>query len=844
MTPSELVRDFRHSLKLTLRDPARAFAPAILLAIGIAPTATMFSVVDRALFRPVNLPGVDQLVFIRAAAAPPDGDQLAWWSKARTLETLASYSAGGANISVSGQSERTDTTVVSPNFFELAKVSPTLGRGFLEEASEESIVSYRFAVAHFGDAQNALGQRINVNGLGFTVAGVMPRGFSFPRSTDVWVARPARQLPGTTSDSSLDVGSKDQVLVARLRAGATLGEARSELKLMHQRLQEAYSKSGVGFGMGATATPLKEVLSRETRPALLALSGAVLFVLLLTCANTAGLLLAQAVARQKEVAILVWLGATRGTIIRQIVSGSVILAIVGGALGILLAALGLNFFRTLPLASTTVLSDVSIDLRSLLFTLSISLAGGVLVGLAPAFQAFVPDIAETLKAQGGRSRGALRLNMRRLLVVSEVLLALVLTAGAALMAESLYRLVRVEPGFDPRDTLTAQISLPKVRYAPSRQTNMNPSSTAGLQLKDHSKTSGERSAGISLADEDVKSANARGAAFQRSLFESIGRVPGVIAAGAIDTLPLAGNDASRLAFDVAGTPQPETAEVFYVAGGYFQTMSIPLRNGRAFSDSDGADAPRVLIINETMAHRCWPGKSPVGDTLVLEGESAARQIIGVVGDVRAESLGEAPGLQIYLPWFQPFTTQQTALASLNVTLVSRVASTSQTRNLPSSVANAVASVDGGVPLFRVRPMEQIIADSAAPLRARALVLSFFAITALMLSAAGVYSVVSYLVACRTHEIGVRISLGARRGDVLLLIIREGAGMAIVGVVLGFLTSLQIAKIISGLLFGVAPSDPRTLLTVSIGLLVVAVIASVVPALRAAKLDPAVAIRYE
>jgi putative ABC transport system permease protein len=310
----------------------------------------------------------------------------------------------------------------------------------------------------------------------------------------------------------------------------------------------------------------------------------------------------------------------------------------------------------------------------------------------------------------------------------------------------------------------------------------------------------------------------------------------------VSDLPLVDNGGGFLAFDVRGTPQLEMAATFNAAGEYFRAMSIPLRSGRPFADSDGEASSRVAIINETLARRCWPGKNPVGDTLVLEGEPVARQVVGVVGDVKYEGLGEVPGQQIYLPWFQPFSPQKTRAPDLKMALVVRAASGTET--LAPLIRNAVASLDNGVPLFSVQPLEEIVSHSAGPLRLRAVVLSFFAVLALGLAAAGVYGVVSYSVARRTHEIGVRMSLGARRRDILLLVIRDGARLGLVGVLLGTLASLEVGRLISSLLFGVLPDDPATLAAASLSLFMLTLIASAVPAFRAASLDPATSTRHE
>lgn len=827
----QFVRDVARCWKTSLRSPRHSITVALLLAIGLAPSLAMFTVLDRALFRPVELPQLDRLVFIRGVAAPPDGDPLAWWGQARALGALAGYSSGGANFSALQELERIHASVVSASFFRVADVPPAFGRTFLDDEQapdfeHEVVLSHAFATAHFGAARSALGQAIKLNSVGYRVIGVMPSGFGFPARTDVWVPRPPRRASAAREADS-DVASFDQAFIGRLRGGATLGETRTELKLMHQRLQDTYRRSGVGFGIGPSVIPLKEALARESRTALLALSGAVLFVLLLTYSNVASLLLARAVSRQKELAIFVWLGATRGRLFRQLLAESTLLALEGGALGLLLAFLGISLFRVYAPVAFPGLGEVAIGARACGFALAVSLFTGFAAGLVPALQTFKPDIAQSLKEHGERSRGSIRLNVRRALVIAEIVLALALTSGAGLMIESLRDLVRIEPGFDPRNVVTAEVALPKARYAPSAPSKNHLASTPA-----------PRGTVGAAAPFDP----ARIGAFQKGLFDSIRGFPGVTAVGATSYLPLGDTGGRYFAFDVRGTPQLDTAATFDVAGDYFRAMSIPLRAGRLFADSDGDNALRVVIVNETLARRCWPSRNPVGDSLLLEGEPAAREVVGVVGDVRAESLGEVPGPQVYLPWLQPFSPQGNGAVNLRMTLVARAASAPDA--LAPLIRKAVSLLDSEVPLFGVESLEHFVADSAGSLRLRAVVLSFFGIVALVLAAAGVYGLMSYSVCCRVHEIGVRISLGARRRDILVLVIREGAGLGLVGTSLGLLASLEVGRLIASLLFGVTPTDVATLAAASASLLGLVLVSSALPAFRAANVDPATSIRYE
>lgn len=851
MQSGSVYRDFLRFWRASRRSPGYTLTLVLLLGMGIAGSVTMFAVLERALFRPVDLPDLDQIVIVDGAATPPGGDRLAWWGQAKALAALAEYSTGGANLRIAGQAERIRAAMVSASFFQVVDTAPHTGRTFLADEqvpgrNRVALLSHSLATAQFGRAESALGGSVTLNGVPYNVIGVMPRGFAFPARTDIWV-------PWSPGSGWLDLGSEPDTalpsswgtLVGRLQPGVSLAEARAELNVLHTRLEQTYSKSGILFGTSVGVAPLRRMLARESRPALLALFAAVLFVLLLTCANTAGLLLARTAARQKEVAVLLCLGANRASVFRQFLIESLFLALGGGTVGVLLAILGVDLFRAYGPADIPGLWDVRMDLRVLAFALAVSLFTAITLGLLPAVQTFLPDISQALREQGQALAGVTGQRLRRWLVVAEVAIGLVLTAGAGLMIGSLRRLISVAPGFDPHNVLTAELALPRARYTPRPEEH-----SPGHAVPEKKSNSNSQPKAVSQVNPNapppstaMQSANARIAAFQQNLFERIGKLPGITAVGVVSDLPLSNSGhGGFLTFEVHGIISPlAMAAEFQVAGEYFRAMGIPLRVGRFFSEADADAAPRVVIVNDTLARRWWGSKNPVGDYLLIEGEGSPREVVGVVGDVKYEDLAETPSQQFYLPWLQPYSPGRASPVELEMILAMRGASVS---SAGAAIRDAVMSLDSDLPLFRVRPMEEVVSDSARSLRFRAILLAGFAVMALALAGAGVYGVLAYSVAHRTHEIGVRMAMGAEPRDVFVLVMGEGARLGFFGVAAGSLASLALNRLIASLLFNVSPTDVATLAASALWLFAIVLVASAFPAARAVSVDPATSLRYE
>ncbi len=686
--------------------------------------------------------------------------------------------------------ERLSGSSVSPAFTEVLRVNPAFGRAFLPEEEQRGanrvvLISDRLWQQRFAVNPAIINQTLMLNGESFTVVGVMPPDFQFPSPRiDVW------------SPLTLDLerGRNDHFLyaIARLKPDVALAQAQEEMSAIADRLRQQYPESNADSGVNLVS--LHEQTIGKARTALLVLLGAVGLVLLIACANVANLLLARAAARQREVAVRTALGASRGRLVRQFLTESLLLAFLGGMLGLLLALWGVDFLtsmsNTIPRAR-----EIGIDGRALGFTLLVSLLTGVVFGLAPALASSKPDLTRSLK-EGSKGAGVgLRGNrVRGLLVVSEIALALMLLIGAGLLIRSFARLLEVNPGFDPANVLTMQVSLPENSY-------------------------GER---------------AQRAAFYRQVLQRIAALPGVEHVGAVNDLPFSGSRTSN-SFQIEGrqSNEPMNADSRVINSDYFRAMSIPLLQGRAFTEGDGADAAGVAVINEVMARRFWPDENPIGKRLTFGGDPP-REIVGIVAALKHDNLSAEEAPEMYAPYGQRPQSRMSIV----------VRSTVDPQSLTSAVRGAVREVDPNQPIYNVMTMEQRLASALAPQRFNTLVLGLFAGVALVLAVLGIYGVMSYTVSQRTHEIGVRMALGAQRTDVLRLVTRQGMTLAIIGIIIGLIASFAATRVLTTLLYGVSPTDFITFAVVALILGAAAFIASYIPARRATKVDPMIALRYE
>ncbi len=798
-----LLQDMRYGFRMLLKRPGFTAIAVLTLALGIGANTAIFSVVNGVLLRPLPFAESDRLVRVyekrlklgrlRNPVSAPDFFD--WRSQNQVFEEIAAYTEWNTNLTGGEEPERVAGTVSTAALFSVLGVQPALGRAFLPEEDQPNanrvvLLSHGLWQRRFGADPGVVGKPIVLNGVNFTVIGVMPSGFEFPfKETELWAPLgldPAD--PGGRGGHFLDV-------VARLKPGVTLQQAQSNMDVIAGELEKQYQ---VNTGHGVNIFPLFEEIIGSVRPALMVLLGAVGFVLLIACANVANLLLVRTVGRQKEIAIRTTLGASRRRIIQQLLTESILLGVLGGVLGLLLAYWGTDLLISISPADMPRVSEITIDRRVLGFTFAISLLTGVIFGLLPAFQALRVNVNESLKVEGRGSIGSSsRSRARSILIVTEVALALVLLVGAGLLIKSFKRLQDVDPGFKADQVLTMQLSLPRAKYSkPEQQT-----------------------------------------AFVQQVLERIKAVPGVGSVSTVVGPPLSGINASRY-FQIEGRPPQPVGEGFnthynLASPEYFHTLSIPMLAGRDFSRQDVIGTPEVVIINQAMARRFWPNQDPLGQRLRIS-EEPWRTVVGIVGDVRHNGLDEEPKPEMFYPIMQtplPFMTLM-------------VRSTTDEKSLVASIQREIRAVDADQPVFSVKTMEQLVDESVSSRRLNMILLTTFAVVALTLAALGIYGVMAYSVGQRTHEIGVRMALGAQPGDVLRMIVGQGMILTFIGVGIGLIAAIALTRLMASLLYGVTATDPWTFAGVALVLSLVALLASFIPARRATKVDPMVALRYE
>ena len=808
----KLMQDLRYALRTLQKNPGFALIAIVTLALGIGANTAIFSVVNGVLLKPLPYREPEQLVrvFERSQAQPrfpmAQGNFQDYREQNTTLSGLALYTRHDMELSQDDKPERLAGLRVTAGFFELLGVAPLLGREFRREDELPGnnsfvILSHALWQRRFSGDPGIVGKAITLSGQPFTVVGVMPPGVqhvggdyrSMPHgeSVDLWGPLELKPQAGRGAHFCNAIG--------RMKPGVTLAQAEASFNLIADRLAQQYPRTNQGWRIAMQ--PLHEEIVGRVQTTLLVLFGAVFFVLLIVCVNVANLLLARATVREREVAVRAALGAGRWRIVRQLLTESVLLAVLGGAAGILLAkwliaALGVLGREQLPR-----LQAVSLDGRILLFTLALTLLTGVLFGLAPALQAGQLNLNEVLK-EGGRSGGTSR-RQRRLrdaLVISEVALALVLLVGAGLLMRSFWKLQQTNPGFNPEGVLTASLTLPGARYG------------------------------------DVSKV----AAFQQQLLERLTALPGVQAIGLTSDLPWTGYD-ENAGFTIEGKTFPPnqepSARYHYASTDYFRTIGVPLIAGRFFSAEDHPGTPNVVLINRSMAERYWPGESAVGKRFTFASQPQEKDwntVAGVVGDVKDFPYSPAAEPAFYWPMTQEPTRE----------MILAVRANADPSQLVEAVRGEVRAIDKDLPLAEVKTLETIAATAVAGQRFTLWLVGLFALTALLLSAIGIYSVLSYLVAQRTHEIGVRMALGAKRRDVLRLLIGQGMSLAFLGVTLGLVASFGLTRLLKNLLFNVSATDPLTFAAIVLLLTTVALLACFIPAWRATKVDPLVALRYE
>jgi putative ABC transport system permease protein len=806
-----LWQDVRFGFRMMMKKPGVTFIALLALALGIGANTAIFSVVNTVLLRPLPYKdsGRIMLVFWSApklsaedfpSSAP---DFLDWREQNHVFERMAAVSGESFNLTGAGEPERITSASASADIFPLLGVNAARGRTFTAEEEQAGrnkvvVVGHQLWQRRFGSDPNLVGQSITLNNESYTVVGILPHDFHFPEGTetiDLWV-------PLSFSPEILKArGHRYLYVAARLREGVSFEQAGSDMKALGARMAEAHPETNTDWSIKLIR--LHEALTEDVSTALFVLLGAVGFVLLIACANVANLQLARAAARQREVAIRLAVGASRRRLIRQFLIESTVLALTGGVFGLLVAFWGIDALRAALPEDVPRLEQIGIDRAVLLFTLTVSLATGILLGLVPALQATKPDLVEALKEGGQTIAGSRHRNrVRSLLVILEVALALVLLIGAGLMMKSFWRLREVRPGFDPHNVLTLQITLPEKKYE-EKQQQVN---------------------------------------FFHALTERVQSIPGVSGACLSTDPPI--TDDSRGDLTIEGQAplaygDEQTATYGSISPGYFNAMGIPLLRGRVFTDQDREGHMPVVIISTTFANRFFPGQDPVGKRLKQGGaddeDSPWMTVVGVVGDVHHYGLSAEVSAEMYMPFAQKPEPE--------ITLIVRSAAANPFSLLPAIRAE-VEAIDKDQPIFGAQTMEHLLSNSVASERLSVILLGLFAALAFMLACVGIYGVISYSVTQRTHEIGVRIALGASTGDILKLVVGQGMRMVAGGLVLGLLASLALTRVMSSLLFNVSATDPATFILVSVLLAAVAFLASYLPARRATRVDPMVALRYE
>ena len=818
-----LWQDIRYGIRMLLKNPGVTFVVVLALALGIGANTAIFSVVNAVLLRPLPFEEPDRLVFLNETSKTMEEISVSypnftdWRNQNKSFEKIGVYNRASYNLTGSGEAERIITAQVSADLFAALRVQAGSGRLFTNDEDKPGaepvvVLSYGLWQRRFGGQLGILNQPITLNGKSYTVIGIMPPDRQFPMRAEMWV--PVGPL--SSQESWTQRGNHPGLYgVARLKPGVTLAAARADMDMIGANLEKQYNDSNAGNGIGVR--PLLEIFISDIRRPLWVLFAAVGFVLLIACANIANLLLARATARQREMAIRSAMGAGRWRIVRQLLTESVLLGLIGGALGLFLGRWGIELILYMSPDAIPRSKEIGLDWRVMAFTIGLSCVTGILFGLVPALQAGIVDVHETLKETG---RGTSRRHwLRSSLVVVEVGTTLVLLIGAGLMIRSFYRLQKVNPGFSYEHLTSFSVSLPEKKY----------------------KTSDQQSD------------------FYKRLLENMRALPGVEATAAASGLPL-GNNGWQTSFVIDGRPEPPASqtplmEACLVTPDYFTAMNIPLQRGRYFNDRDdrsflaGKDLSGLtenqkemagvnsIIIDEEFAKRYWPNEEAVGKRIKMGGKEhpVFLTVQGVVGRVKMDGLSQdSHRVQGYFPFLQ--------LPSSDMTVI--VKGAGDPNQTIGSIRQQIKQIDPDQPIYSIKTMDEIRSESIAGERLNLTLLSLFAAIALVLAVVGIYGVMSYSVTQRTHEIGIRMAIGAQPRDVFKMIMGHGMLLAIVGVVLGLIGAFGLTRLMASMLFGVEPTDPSTFASIAVLLTSVALVACYIPGRRATKVDPVVSLRYE
>jgi putative ABC transport system permease protein len=805
-----VLQDLRYALRMFKRNWGFTLTALTVMALSICATVAIFSAVNAIILRPLPYQNSERLLMVwgtqpkvpKVPASP--ADFLDWKTQTTTLESLAAYSGQSFNLTGYGDPERIEGAVVSPNFFQVLAMQPLLGRAFNESDQQSSgnrlaLISEGLWHRRFGGQNSIIGSRLLLNDESFEVVGVLPRDFQFPERVDLWVG-PKQQVPEPPVALGGNILEMRNVrylgTIARLKPGVQLEQAQADMTAISGRLAEQYPDTN--DQQQIRLVPLKEEIVGNVKPVLLMLLGATALVLLTACSNVGNLLLGRAITRRKEISTRLALGASRLRIAQQVLTETVLLSLVAGAIGLVLARFAIKVLIAIGPATIPRATQISIDGTVLLVTLVISVLTGISFGLAPALQSRTTNLTDALnEGARGSSAGPGQHRLRSALVTSQVALSFALLICGGLMFKSFYNLQNVNLGFDPDSVLTMQISLPRAKYADPKQVSE----------------------------------------FYDQTLKRVGALPGVKSVGAISKLPLTGTGISG-GVVIEGRPvnpaEQLTMDRRVVTEDYFRTMSIPLKQGRFFTSSDWSN-PNVVVINETGAKRYWNGENPVGRRLRFEeNEDKWVEIVGVVGDVRHSSIQAEPKPELYIPYFYSPSHNMTVVAKLN----------SASTPSAASFRSEVTAVDKSQPVYNIRTMGQVVDEALAQARFSVVLLGIFAATGLLLAVVGLYGVMTTSVANRTHEIGIRIAVGARPATIIRMILIQGSVPVLIGLALGLFLAFALTRSLASLLFMVPSADLSTYLIASAFFVLLMFVASLIPAWRASKLSPTLAIREQ
>ncbi len=807
-----LIKDIRYGIRGLLKRPGFTVIALITLALGIGANTAIFSVVNAVLLRPLPFQKPEELVIVWEDLAfagfphntPAPANYVDWKTQNQSFVDMAASRETSFNLTGDGEPERVSTYAVTANFFPLLGVQPLLGRSFTPEedrpgGSKAVVLSHGLWQSRYGGDRNILNREILLNGEKHTVVGVMPASFQFfAKDVRVWVPIALPQ------EAWANRGGHYLTVVARLKPGVSVTQAQADMNAVMRRISIDHPDETIGGKIGVVVMPVRDEFVGDARGSLIVLLVAVAFVLLIACANVAGLLLARAVGRRKEIALRLALGAGRTRVVRQLLTESLLLAVAAGVLGSLLAYASFTFLQGLVPEQMELATSLRLDVRILVFTIAVSIITGIIFGLVPALQSANFDLNEALKQSSGRVTSTGRL--RSAMIVFEVALSLVLLVGAGLLIQTLFQLFRQYSVLEPEKILTMRTILPFEKYKePQRRDN-----------------------------------------YYQQVLQRVENLPGVVAAGYSTSIPLAWKGGTS-GFYPEGLKAPVQGMAYdanhrEVSSNYIKAMNIPLRQGRYFDSRDNAQSLPVAIINEAMAREYWPGENALGRRFKLgdpdEPGKQWKEIVGIVADIRQMGIDEPVKAEMYFPYQQ--ITDWPGYMPRDLA----IRTTGDTSNLVGAVRQIIREVDPDQPVSNVATMAEVLGEEAGQRRMGMIMLVGFASLALLLASLGIYGVLAYFVTQHTNEIGVRQALGATPRNILLLVLKKGMGLTLVGVVIGLVASFALTRLMSSLLFGVTAADPLTFATVPFVLVMVALLACYIPARRATKVDPLVALRYE